>query len=55
MVQSRNANLNGAEVSYAQFGNNSGISESMRQDLIYRGAIFDDTLGDRSESKNLVP
>ncbi|WP_309728592.1 pentapeptide repeat-containing protein, partial [Chamaesiphon sp. OTE_75_metabat_556] len=49
------ANLNGAEVNDAQFRNNSGISELMRQDLIDRGAIFDDTSGDRSESKNLVP
>jgi uncharacterized protein YjbI with pentapeptide repeats len=49
------ANLNGAEVNDAQFRNNLGISESMRQNLIDRGAIFDDTSGDRSESKNLVP
>ncbi len=49
------ANLNGAEVNDARFGNNSGISESMRQDLIDRGAIFDDTSGDRSESRNSVP
>jgi uncharacterized protein YjbI with pentapeptide repeats len=49
------ANLSGADVNHAQFGNNLGISKSMKQDLIDRGAIFDDASGDRSESKNLVP
>jgi uncharacterized protein YjbI with pentapeptide repeats len=49
------ANLSGADVNHAQFGNNSGISKSMKQNLIDRGAIFDDTSGDRSESKDLVP
>jgi tetratricopeptide (TPR) repeat protein len=41
--------------SKAIFGSNPGISESMRQDLIEGGAVFDDSSGDRSESKNLVP
>jgi uncharacterized protein YjbI with pentapeptide repeats len=45
------ANLSGADVNHAQFGNNSGISESMKQNLIDRGAIFDDASGNRSESR----
>jgi uncharacterized protein YjbI with pentapeptide repeats len=50
-----NANLSGAKVDKAQFGYNLGISELMRQDLEARGARFDDALGDRSESRTLVP
>jgi uncharacterized protein YjbI with pentapeptide repeats len=49
------ANLIGADVNNTQFGNNSGISESMMQDLIDQGAIFEDAPGDRSESRTLVP
>jgi Pentapeptide repeats (8 copies) len=49
------ANLKGANVDKAQFGDNEGISELMRQDLIARGAIFEDSPGDRSESRTLVP
>ncbi|WP_245894312.1 pentapeptide repeat-containing protein [Chamaesiphon polymorphus] len=55
------ANLSGANLSdttkvdKAQFGYNLGISESMRQELIARGAIFEDVSGDRSESRTLVP
>jgi Pentapeptide repeats (8 copies) len=49
------ANLSGTQVYKAKFGNNEGISESMRQDLIARGAIFEDSPGDRSESRTLVP
>jgi uncharacterized protein YjbI with pentapeptide repeats len=45
------ANLSGADVNHAQFGNNLGISKSMKQNLIDRGAIFDEASGDRSESK----
>ncbi len=45
------ANLSGADVNHAQFGNNLGISDSMKQDLIARGAIFDEASGDRSESR----
>jgi tetratricopeptide (TPR) repeat protein len=52
----KDANLKGADVRGAKFGYNLGISESMEQDLIERGAIFDDSPpGDRSESRTLVP
>ncbi|WP_081431064.1 pentapeptide repeat-containing protein [Moorena bouillonii] len=43
------ANLSGAIVDNARFGNNSGINQSMKRDLIKRGAIFEDLPGDRSE------
>ncbi|MGK7876595.1 MAG: pentapeptide repeat-containing protein [Xenococcaceae cyanobacterium] len=43
-----NADLSGAQVKNARFGYNSGISEAMRRDLIQRGAIFQDSPGDRS-------
>jgi uncharacterized protein YjbI with pentapeptide repeats len=50
----RSANLSGANLSKtkvekARFSSNLGISESMKQDLIKRGAIFEDSPGDRSE------
>jgi uncharacterized protein YjbI with pentapeptide repeats len=48
-------NLSVANVDKTIFGHNPGISGFTRQDLIARGAIFDDSQGDRSESKNLVP
>jgi uncharacterized protein YjbI with pentapeptide repeats len=48
-------NLRDAKVKGAKFGNNLGISKSMKQDLISRGAIFEDAPGDRSESRTLVP
>jgi uncharacterized protein YjbI with pentapeptide repeats len=52
----KGANLRGADVRGAKFGDNLGISNSMKQDLIDRGATFDDAPpGDRSESRNLVP
>jgi uncharacterized protein YjbI with pentapeptide repeats len=52
----RGTNLIGADVRGANFGDNLGISKSMKQDLIDRGAIFDDAPpGDRSESRTLVP
>jgi uncharacterized protein YjbI with pentapeptide repeats len=52
----KDANLRGADIRGAKFGGNLGISKSMKQDLIDRGAIFDDAPpGDRSESINLVP
>jgi Pentapeptide repeats (8 copies) len=52
----KDANLKGADVRGAKFGYNLGISESMEQDLIERGAIFDDAPpGDRSQSRTLVP
>ena len=48
-----NANLSGADLRSAKvkntrFGYNQGISEELRLDLIQRGAIFEDTPGDRS-------
>lgn len=42
------ANLRGANVTNTQFGNNEGISVIMKQELIKRGAIFEDSPGDRS-------
>ena len=36
------ANLEGAKLEGAMFGNNLGVSEEMKQDLIKRGAIFKD-------------
>jgi hypothetical protein len=47
-------NLNNANVSETLFGLNPGISESIKQELIERGAIFIDSSNDRSEFKNLV-
>ncbi|AOY79164.1 pentapeptide repeat-containing protein [Moorena producens JHB] len=44
------ANLSRAIVDNAQFGNNSGIDESIKSDLIERGAMFEDVPGDSSES-----
>jgi Pentapeptide repeats (8 copies) len=49
------ADLNDANVDETQFGDNEGLSESMKQDLIARGAIFEDSPGNRSESQTLVP
>ena len=43
------AKQSGAKAENARFGGNIGISESMKRNLIQRGAIFDDFLGDRSE------
>jgi hypothetical protein len=44
----KGANLRGADVRGAKFGDNLGISKSMKQDLIDRGASFDDAPpGDR--------
>ncbi len=42
------ANLSGATVENAIFGDNQGISPAMKRDLIERGAIFEDSPGDRS-------
>ncbi len=42
------AKLIGANVKKARFRDNAGISESMKADLMERGAIFDDSLGDSS-------
>ncbi len=40
--------MSGAEVENTRFGGNLGISESMKRDLIQRGAVFEDSPGDRS-------
>lgn len=42
--------LNNAKVQNAKFGYNQGISESMRQELIARGAIFIDSLNDYGQT-----
>ncbi len=45
----RNADLSGANVERARFSSlESGITEHLKQDLIERGAIFEDSPGDRS-------
>jgi len=43
------ADLSKTKVEKARFSSNLGISESMKQDLIKQGAIFEDYPGDRSE------
>ena len=43
------ATLSGAIVKSTLFMNNFGISQSLKRDLIARGAIFEDSPGDRSE------
>ncbi len=43
-----NAFLNDAKVENARFGDNLGISESMKCDLIERGAVFEGSPGERS-------
>ncbi|MEG4324809.1 pentapeptide repeat-containing protein [Microcoleus sp. herbarium5] len=43
------ANLSETKVETARFSSNLGISESMKQDLIKQGAIFEDSPGDRSK------
>ncbi len=40
--------LSGAVVEKAQFGANLGLTEEMKLDLKRRGAIFEDSPGDRS-------
>ncbi len=42
------ANLSDVNVKNAQFANNRGISEPIKRDLIQKGAIFEDSPGDRS-------
>jgi uncharacterized protein YjbI with pentapeptide repeats len=49
------ANLSNTNIKNTRFVYNIGISDSTKQNLIDRGAIFDDSPGDRSESRNLVP
>ncbi|MCV3214453.1 pentapeptide repeat-containing protein [Plectonema radiosum NIES-515] len=41
-------NLSDVNVKNARFGNNQGISEAIKRDLIQKGAIFADSPGDRS-------
>jgi Pentapeptide repeats (8 copies) len=48
-------NLSNANIKNTRFGYNIGISDPMKQELIDRGAIFEDFPGDRSDSKNLAP
>jgi uncharacterized protein YjbI with pentapeptide repeats len=45
----RSAGLSKTKVEKARFSSNLGFSESMKQDLIQQGAIFEDSPGDRSE------
>jgi uncharacterized protein YjbI with pentapeptide repeats/DNA-binding Xre family transcriptional regulator len=45
-----NAYMSGTNVENTRFRNNQGISESMKLDLIKKGAIFEDYPGDRSET-----
>jgi Pentapeptide repeats (8 copies) len=49
------ADLSHANVRHARFEFTHGIPESLKQDLISRGAIFNEAPGDRSESRTLVP
>jgi uncharacterized protein YjbI with pentapeptide repeats/DNA-binding Xre family transcriptional regulator len=49
----RGVNLRGANVKETRFGENQGISESMKLDLQQRGAIFEDAPGDRSATRTL--
>jgi uncharacterized protein YjbI with pentapeptide repeats len=42
------ANLSGAVVEKARFGANLGLTEEMKLDLKQRGAVFEDSSGDRS-------
>ena len=44
----RFANLSRSQVENSRFGNNQGISQSMKCSLISQGAIFEDSPGDRS-------
>ena len=51
----RGADLSGANVKNACFAYSSGILESLKQDLIERGAIFEDSPGDHSEVYSPTP
>jgi uncharacterized protein YjbI with pentapeptide repeats len=42
------ANLSGIQVEKTRFRNNLGIIKELKKDLINRGAIFEDSPGDRS-------
>ena len=43
------ADLSSAKAENDRFGYNSGISDSLKSDLIQRGAIFEDSPGNRSQ------
>jgi uncharacterized protein YjbI with pentapeptide repeats len=43
------SDLSGANVNNARFGDNAGISDDLKEALIDKGAIFEDSPGDRSE------
>lgn len=47
--------FNYAIVKYAKFGYNQGVSESLKRDLIERGAIFVDDFGAGDRSGILTP
>jgi uncharacterized protein YjbI with pentapeptide repeats len=49
------ANLSSANVENARFGQGRGLSMTEKLDLSYRGAIFDDALGDRSPTSSPSP
>ncbi|MEM7592041.1 MAG: pentapeptide repeat-containing protein [Cyanobacteria bacterium P01_A01_bin.83] len=51
----RSANLFGAIVDQARFGNNLGIDDQLKQDLIDRGAIFVDSPEDPAKVRSPVP
>ena len=51
----RKADLGGAIVELAYFGYNQGIDETLKADLIQRGAIFEDSPGDRSSVSSPAP
>jgi uncharacterized protein YjbI with pentapeptide repeats len=44
----RGADLSVIQVEKTRFRNNLGITEELKKDLINRGAIFEDSPGDRS-------
>jgi uncharacterized protein YjbI with pentapeptide repeats len=48
------AKFSGVDVRNTRFESSLGISEFMKQNLIDKGAIFNDSSGERSESINLV-
>ena len=50
----RDADLSYANVENTRFGNNSGIAAKMKQDLIQRGAIFEDSPGEGDRSNILI-
>ena len=49
------ADLSDTSVNTTQFAYSTGISASLKRDLISRGAIFDDIRADEADSITLVP